>query len=158
MDRLSRYAQGQDRSNHVTTSSLNTLRVYLLLTFLLEIGLSGCATAKGELLAHAEMKRPMHILVIPSPMWIDPDLLQEVLAPDSKSKLSASSEPISTEINHAQEYALTAMKSALGQMPGLVVLASPEEEMQLINDIRGRDFETTVSQEEANRILVATGG
>jgi hypothetical protein len=157
MGRRSQYAQTRVGSNRAATPPLNTIRVYLLLTFFLQIGLSGCAATNGGLLAPAEMKRPMHILVIPSPMKIDPALLQKVLAPDSKSQLSASDEPISTGINHAQEYALTAMKSVLGRQPRLVVLASPAEEMQLINDIRGRDFETPISQEEANRIRVATG-
>jgi hypothetical protein len=103
------------------------------------------------------MKRPMGILVIPSPMTIDPGRLQKVLAPDSKSQLSASDESIATGITHAQEYALTAMKSALGRQTRLVVLAPPAEEMQLINDIRGRDFETPISQDEANSIRMTTG-
>lgn len=157
MGRLSRRAQGCGQRNSTAASRLIIIRVYLLLTSLLQIGLSGCAATNGELLAHPDIRLPISILVIPSPMTIDRDRLQKVLAPDSKSELSTSDVPISTGVNHAQEYALTAMKSVLSRQPGFVVLASPAEEMLLINDIRGRDFETPISQEEANRIRMTTG-
>jgi hypothetical protein len=131
--------------------------VHLLLIFVLEIGLSGCTTTNGGLLAHPDIRLPMSILVMPSPMTIDRDRLQKVLAPDSKSELSTADEQISTGVSQAQKYALTAMESAVARQASPIILASPGKEMQLINDIRARGFNTSISQDEANRIRMTTG-
>jgi hypothetical protein len=157
MGRLFRHAQGCGRNTSAAASGLYIIPGYLLLTPLLEIGLSGCAATNGGLLAHPDMKPPMSILVMPSPMTIDPGRLQRVLAPDSKSKLTTSDEPIATAVNHAQKYALTAMESDLARQDRLIVLAPTEEKAQLISDIRARHFEISISQDEANRIQMTTG-
>jgi hypothetical protein len=49
------------------------------------------------------------------------------------------------------------MESALTRQSGLIVVTPPTNEKQLINEIQGHDFETAISQDEADRIQTATG-
>lgn len=121
------------------------------------IGLGGCATTTTMQLAQAHMKAPVRILVMESPITINRGRLQTVLAPDIKAKLTASDEPISQGVKHAQEHALAAMESALANQSGVVIVTPLTEEEQLINTIRGRNFGSLLTQDEANRIRITTG-
>lgn len=124
---------------------------------LMEVCLGGCTTTTNTQLAQAHMKVPIKILVMQSPITIDTDRLQTVFAPDIKPALSISEEPISQGVKHAQEHALEVMESALTKQSRLVIVTPPAEEKQFINRIQGYNFETTLSQEEADRIHASTG-
>ena len=129
---------------------------YVVLLCSLGIALDGCATTTMQL-PQADMNAPVKLLVMQSPMMIDRGRLQKVFAPDIKTELSVSDEPIAQGVQHAQQYALTAMDSALAKNPRLVVVAPPRAEAPFIDTIRGRPFETTLSQDEADRIRLTTG-
>jgi len=49
------------------------------------------------------------------------------------------------------------MDSALAKQPGLIVVTSPAAETRYIDEIRGHDFETALSQEEADHLRITTG-
>ncbi|MHB8622225.1 MAG: hypothetical protein ACYC9J_09860 [Sulfuricaulis sp.] len=92
-------------------------------------------------------------------MTIDPVRLQTVLAPDIKSKLSVSAEPISQGVKHAQEQALAAMDSALSKQSGIIVVTPPAatQEKQFLNEIQSLGFDTAITQNEADHIQTVTG-
>ena len=121
------------------------------------VGLGGCATTTNTQLAQANMKVPIRVLVMQSPITIDAGRLQTVLAPDTKPELSVSEDPISQGVKHAQEYALAAMESALAKQSKLIVVTTPTHEKQFLNEIQGHGFETAITQDEADRIQTATG-
>jgi len=129
---------------------------YVVLLCSLGVALDGCATTNMQL-PQADMNAPIKVLAVQSPMTIDRVRLQRVFAPDIKTKLSVSDEPIAQGVQHAQQYALIAMDSALAKNPRLVVVAPPKEEEPFINTIRDRAFETPLSQDEADRIRLTTG-
>ena len=129
---------------------------YVVLLCSLGIALNGCATTNMQL-PQAEMNAPIKVLVMQSPMTIDRGRLQRVFAPDIKAELSVTDEPIAQGVEHGQQYALTAMDSALAKNPRLAVVAPPQEEEPFIDTIRGRPFETALSQDEADRIRQTTG-
>lgn len=123
---------------------------------LIGAGLDGCATTNAQL-AQARLKAPLKILVMSSPMTIDPARLQKVLAPNAKEKLSVSEEPLAQGVQQAQTYARVAMESALIQSPRLMVVTPPAGPKPLIDKIQSHDFATAISQEEADRLQTATG-
>ena len=137
--------------------SISQRGLYIALLCVFGIGLGGCATTRNVRLAEANIKLPIKILVMQSPNSIDPNKLQKVLAPDVKTELSVSDEPIAHGVKHAEEYASTVMDSALTKQPGLIVVSPPADEKQFINTVQGRDFETAISQAEANHIQTITG-
>ena len=103
------------------------------------------------------MHAPIKILVMQSPMTINPGRLQKVLAPDIKPKLSVSDEPIAQGVKHSQEQALAAMKSDLIKQSRLTLVTPPKQEKQLLNKIQGENFDTAISQDVADRIQTTTG-
>jgi len=103
------------------------------------------------------MKAPIKVLVVESPISIDPGRLQAVLAPDMKPGQSASAALIFREQKHAQEYALTAMEDALGKQDGLDVIVPTPERNQTINMIQDKKLESAITQDEANRLRATTG-
>jgi len=88
---------------------------------------------------------------------IEPGRLQKVLAPEVNTELSISDEPILSGIEHAQEYAVAAMKSALAKQPEVIIISPPEDNKQLINTIHNRGLNTEMTQEEADYIQMITG-
>lgn len=124
---------------------------------LMGVGLGGCATTTHTQLAQAQMKLPIKILVMQSPIKVDTGSLQKVLAPDIKPELSVSDEPILQGVKNAQEHALAAMGSALSKQPRLIVVTPPAEEIQFIDKIRDYGFSIAISQDEADRIQKTTG-
>lgn len=123
------------------------------------IGAGGCATTNGRL-ARAHLEVPLKVVVLQSPMTIDPGRLQKVFASGSKRELSASEEPLAQGIKEAQAHALAAMKSTLTKQSGLTVVTPPSEEKQLADEIQGRDFRdfgAVLPQEEADRLRTTTG-
>jgi len=103
------------------------------------------------------LKVPMKILVMESPVSIDPTRLRAVLAPDIKPGLPASAQLIVQGRIHAQEYAQASMEEALGKRVELDVVAPRAEENQAINMIRKRKLESAITQDEANRLRAITG-
>ena len=128
--------------------------VFLCLT---GIGLSGCATTNDKQLYQAYLNLPLKVLVIESPVAIDPGRLQAVFAPDIAPKLSASDEPISQAVKHAQEHALVVMESALTRQPGIIAATPSFEDKPLIHEIRGYPFGAAIPQDEADRVRISTG-
>jgi len=133
---------------------------HLFIAFLCLIGagLGGCATTTNMRLVQSHMNTPIKVLLMQSPIKADPRRLETVLAPDIKPKLPIPEGPISRAVKHAQEYALSAMDSALSKQPGLVVVVKPPAgEKPLIDKIQGETFGTALSQLEADRIRSSTG-
>ena len=123
---------------------------------LIGVGLGGCATTDIPL-EQTHLPAPIKILVLQSPITINPGRLQKVLAPDTKSKLSVSDEPIAQGVKHSKEHALATMKSDLIKQSGFVVVTPSVEEKQFLNKIQGYNFDTTISQDAADRIQTTTG-
>jgi len=92
-----------------------------------------------------------------SPMTIDAGRLQKVLAPGIKRELTVSDEPLALGTKEAQASALAAMDSALAKQSELIVVTPPTDEEHFINKIQARDFETAISQDEADHIRTTTG-
>lgn len=130
---------------------------YIVFLCLLGIGLGGCATTNDMRLYQAHLNLPLKVLVIESPVAIDPGRLQAVFAPDITPKLSASDEPISQAVKHAQEHALAVMESAMTKQPRIIAVTPPFEDNQLIHEIQGYSFQTAIPQDEADRIRKSTG-
>lgn len=128
--------------------------VFLCLT---GIGLGGCATTIDKRLNQAHLNLPLKVLLIESPVAIDPGRLQAVFAPDITPKLSVSDEPIAQAVKHAQEHALAVMESAMTKQPRIIAVTPPFEDNQLIHEIQGYPFETAIPQEAADRIRMSTG-
>jgi hypothetical protein len=122
------------------------------------VGLGGCATTQNaEQLEQLHMNAPIKIVVMESPISIDPERLQTVLAPDIKPGLPASAKLIVQGQIHAQEYAQASMKEALREQAGLDFVASTEKESQAVDMIRRRKLESAITQDEANRLRAITG-
>jgi len=122
------------------------------------VGLGGCATTQNVMrFEQSHMNVPVKILVMESPVSIEQGRLQAVLAPDIKPRLPASVGLIVQGEKHAQEYALASMEEALGKQAKLDVINPPAEESQTINNIRGKKFESAMTQDEADWLRATTG-
>lgn len=132
-------------------------RFYIVFLCFIGIGLGGCATTNEKRLYQAHLNLPLKVLVIESPIAIDPGRLQAVFAPDITPKLSASDEPISQAVKHAQEHALAVMESAMTKQPRIIAVTPPFEDNQLIHEIQGYPLGTAIPQDEADRIRKSTG-
>ncbi len=132
-------------------------RVHIAFLCRLGIFLDGCATTENKQLAEAQMKVPIKILVMQSPMTINPDSLQKVFAPEVKPELSVSDESISQGVKHAQEHAMAAMGSALAKESKVKVVTPPVEDKQLIDKIQIQGLKDIITQDEADRLHEATG-
>ncbi len=132
-------------------------RFYIVFLGLVGIGLGGCATTNDKQLNQAHLNLPLKVLVIESPVAIDPGRLQAVFAPDITAKLSVSDEPIAQAVKHAQEHALAVMDSVMTKQPRLIAITPKVEDKQLIHEIQGYPFETAIPQEAADRIRMSTG-
>lgn len=130
--------------------------LYLVVLCWIGAGLGGCATTNGRL-AEAHLAAPIKVLVMQSPMTVDPARLQKVLAPDVKEELSASQEPIAQGVKQAQSGALSAMESALAKRSRLIVVTPPTEEEPFLKAIQSHGYDTALSQDEADRIRTTTG-
>ena len=122
------------------------------------IGLSGCATNKNMMrIEQSHMESPVRVLVMESPLSIEPKRLQAVLAPGIKPDLPASAEQVAQGEKHAREYALASMRKALGNQAGLDIITPPSEQSPIFSDIGGMKFESAITQDEADRLRAATG-
>lgn len=92
-----------------------------------------------------------------SPVSIEPDRLQAVLAPDIKPGLPAPAGLIAQGEQRAQEYALVSMHDALGKQTGLDVIKPPAGKSQVIDKIAGQEFTSAITQDEADRLRATTG-
>jgi hypothetical protein len=122
----------------------------------LVIGLAGCSTTTNRM-NEAQLGLPIKMLVMESPISIDPGRLQAVLAPNLKSNTSESGKPITRGIDHAEEYAMASMKTALGNQPGLKIIPLPAQANQTIKRIRASSFDSTITQNEADWLQKTTG-
>jgi len=138
---------------------MNNLRRRFHFAFLCLMGvfLGGCTTTENKQLAEAQMKVPIKILVMQSPMTINPDSLQKVFAPEVKPELSVSDELISQGVKHAQEHAMAAMGSTLAKESKVKVVTPPVEDKQLIDNIQNQGLNDIITQDDADRLQVATG-
>ena len=123
---------------------------------LLGAGLGGCATTTGMEKAQAPTQKPLKILIMQSPMTIDPGRLQKVFAPNIKRNLSVSEEPIEKGVSHAQKFASDAMATALSKQPDVIVVTPPEYEQRYFDEMRNQSLATTISQGAADSITRTT--
>ena len=139
-------------------SILNMHRCFFAaLLCLLGLGLGGCASMDNKQLARSGMQLPIKIMVVQAPVNIEHDRLKSVFYPDSKAELSVPEETISTGLKHAQEYASAAMESALSKQPKLLIVTAPPEENKFLDKIKNDDYESTITQEEADLLQKNTG-
>lgn len=124
---------------------------------LLGAGLGGCATTATMPLALAGSDVPTKIAVIEAPPAADRKRLQAVLAPDVHKELALSDPPIAQGVEHADEFALTAMTRALAKQPGLTVVNLPPADKPTIDATQDHPQEAGLSQAAADRIRVDTG-
>ncbi len=103
------------------------------------------------------MNVPIRVLVMESPVSIEPGRLQAVLAPDVKSGSPAPAGLIAQGVKHAREYALTSMQDALGNQARLDVFKPPAGESQSVDKIGRQKFESAITQDEADRLRTDTG-
>lgn len=139
-----------DRQPVLTGKSLGRLLVCIV-----GIGLGGCASTGGLHLTPDD--RPVKVLVLESPLTIDPGRLQKVVAPDSKTPLSPTDAPLADGSAHAQAYALATMQAALGAQPDLAVVSAPAAATQLLDRVRERDMKSGLTQAEADQVQQLTG-
>jgi hypothetical protein len=132
-------------------------RFHIAFLCLIGVGLGGCATTENKQLAEAQMKVPIKILVMQSPITIHPDSLQNVFAPEVKPELSVSDESISQGVKHAQEHAMAAMGSALAKESKVKVVTQPVEDKQLIDKIQSYGLKGIITQDDADHLQAATG-
>jgi len=90
-------------------------------------------------------------------MNIDPGRLQTVFAPNIKSDLSVTDEPIAQGVNHAQKIVSEAMAAALAKIPDVIVVGPPASEQRYFEEMRNKPLATTISQGEADSIAGTTG-
>ena len=119
---------------------------------LIAVALSACATG-GEVvgLDKPPGDAPIKLIVVESPMSVGAARLQPVLAPPAKAGSSVAVERIARGAAHAQEFALASMDAALRKRTGFEVVAAPEREIAATN------FESPLTQAEADRLATATG-
>ena len=58
---------------------------------------------------------------------------------------------------HAQKYARASMEEALGKQARLELVAPTANESQVIEIVRGKKFQSAITQDEANQLRAATG-
>jgi len=125
---------------------------------LIFIFLGGCAANKNMMrFEQSRMNVPIKMLLMESPISIEPGRLQAVFAPDIKSALPASAVLVTEGEKHAQEYALTSMKEALGKQAKLYVVNPPAEGSLTFDKISDRKFENPITQNEADWLRASTG-
>jgi hypothetical protein len=124
---------------------------------LLVIGIGGCATTTTMQQSQVAVEKQIKVLLLQTPMKIDPSRLQKVMAPNIKSPLSISDETIAQGMKHAQEYVSEEMKAALTKQPKIVVLTPTADEQRYLDKIRSKPLDTSLSQMEADSIRTMTG-
>jgi hypothetical protein len=128
---------------------------YLALFCLAGAGLGGCASEIP--IDQSPRHVPMKLLVLQSPMHIEPTRLQKVFAPDSKKKLPVSAPPIAQGIKHSQEYAQDKMVKTLRKLPHVKVVTPATEEKPFITKFEDKQFDTAIPQKAADQIHTTTG-
>jgi hypothetical protein len=119
---------------------------------LIAVALSACATGRGvAALEPPHANSLFRVLVVESPMSVGSARLQPVLAPPAKPGSTAAVERIARGAAHAQEFALASMDAALRKRAGFDVVDRPERE------IAATDFESPLTQAEADQLATATG-
>jgi hypothetical protein len=89
-------------------------RFRIVLFCLMIAGLGGCASTGNVIgFEQSNMNVPIKMLVMESPVSIEPGRLQAVLAPDVKPGSPVPEGLIAQGEKHAREYALTSMQDAL---------------------------------------------
>jgi hypothetical protein len=135
-------------------------RLRIAIVCLLGAGLAGCATTGTVELAHLHLRThtPIKILVVQTPLRIDPARLRAVFAPATNAKSPHAAEAITQGVKHAEDYALAAMKSALKGRDRRVVIVAPAAGATLPGYENHSDsLDPDISQSEADRIEKATG-
>jgi hypothetical protein len=123
-------------------------------------GLGGCATSSQlARFDRAHAGAPIKTLVMEVPMAVDPDRLQEVLAPNLKvqSTIGDGDEPVVRGEQHAQAYALTAMESVLNRQSGFAVIVPGTGNGALLDKVRAEGLGQNITQQEADQLHAATG-
>jgi hypothetical protein len=124
---------------------------------LLGLGLGGCASMDNKQLAQSGMQLPIKIMVVQAPVNIEHDRLRSVFYPGAKATLPVPEEAISTGVKHAQEYASSALEAALRKQPQLLIVNTPPEEKIFLDQRNIDDYESTLTQDEAEQLQKSTG-
>lgn len=133
-------------------------RFRVALFCLMAVGLGGCASTGNVIgFEQSNMNAPIKMLVMESPVSIEPGRLRAVLAPDVKPGSPVPEGLIAHGERHAREYALTSMQDALDKQAGLDVIKPPAGENPSIDKIEGNKFESAITQDEADRLRATTG-
>lgn len=120
--------------------------------------LAACATDRDVIpLEQSHMNAPVRVLVLESPMSVGPGRLGAVFAPDTKPGSQAVAGPIVRGEAHAREFALVTMDSALGKLSKVELVKSPAQASKPFRDAERKNFESPVTQHEADELAVATG-
>lgn len=120
--------------------------------------LGGCATTQGvRQFVRSQHGAPIKTLVLEAPMTVDQGRLRAVLAPDLKAKSAAADASIASGRRHAQAWARSAMESALNGKTGFSVVAPEAGDEKLLDKIRSKKLADNLTQDEADRLLAATG-
>lgn len=129
---------------------------YLLFVILIGSWLSGCATTTMQL-ARSPLERPIKVLVLQKPMTINPENLQKVLAPNIKQSLTISDEPLAQGVTLAQDHVLGKMGAELAKQSNTAVVVPPAGAQPLLDKLRSKPLEASITQEEADSIQRTTG-
>ena len=129
---------------------LPKLKTHQVLAFaILALALEGCATTHDSLV-RSTLRSPVKIVVMESPMDIDPERLEKVLVPDSKHDAPNLKDLIMEGRAHAEEYAMTSMEASLASERGFeIVKPSPKAELAFAN-IQKAGLTTPLTQEQAD--------
>jgi hypothetical protein len=125
---------------------------------LMASSLCGCATNPYQNnLEQSPLRPPIKLLVMESPVSIDSERLQAVLAPDSKPETMASKVLVSDGKKHAQQYALASMEAALEKQAYLEIIHPPENESPYLHGLGEKSLQSPLTQDEANWLHKNTG-
>jgi hypothetical protein len=122
----------------------------------LAFALEGCATNQG-MLAQSILRSPVKMVVLESPIDIEPGKLEVVMAPDSKQDSSATKALVKQRRTHAEEYAMTSMESSLAKQGGFEIVTAPSKAEHEFNNIQKLGLKSPITQEEANSLHDALG-
>ncbi len=107
-------------------------------------------------LAQTHPSSPIKMIVLQAPMAIDHERLKAVFGKELSEDAPLPDAVIQEQESRAQTRALTAMNSALANQPSFVVVPTPTTDPS-INTIENQNFDSPITQDDADRIALATG-
>jgi len=118
--------------------------------------LNGCASITPIQLDQEHVHLPLKILVVPSPLTITPTRIGDVVAPESKKKLTQNTPLIEHAIKQMHKQAFASMDTALASETALFVITPSDRVQAEIDNITRNHFKATPTQNVADRLQSAT--